>query len=79
MKNPFKLWGSYIGAIIGFFAVGWIRFAYDRVYIVGYKAIWNTFYLIDKVYTLNEFIIFVLGGTLLGAIIGYLIHNMVKK
>lgn len=57
---------NWIGAVIGFFSVGLIRALYEGANIIQM----NTIYYIDKVFTLQEFVVFVVGATALGFYLG---------
>ncbi|MEK6878706.1 MAG: hypothetical protein AABY22_03815 [Nanoarchaeota archaeon] len=71
--NPFKMWGSYVGAIIGFFFIP-LPFPLGGA-ITGYYIIVNA--------TSNLLMPIIwfwfLGGTLIGFFIGWTIHSIFRK
>jgi len=75
--NPFKMWGSYGGVIIGYF-IGLIYFIMDRIVYCGDPSItcdyiinWTIFFYVFNIIGM----LFIIGGFL----IGWGIHSIVRS
>ena len=82
LKNPFKLWGSYVGLIITFFVIPNIIVpsttrAGTTLGIGFFKM---PFFLLDTYWTFNQFIVYMIILPIVGFLIGWLIHkNIIKR
>lgn len=80
LYNPFKMWGSYVGAIIGLiYQIGTILSLFGKQYIffidITLVAEGNIFLVILGVFNLIMMII----GIVIGTLIGWGIHGLIRR
>jgi len=72
--NPFKIWGSYVGAVIGFFVIIAIPFGAGALgqNTLGkiFPSLWNTVW---------SFIFGILLIVIIGFLIGRGIHSLIRR
>jgi hypothetical protein len=77
MKNPFKLWGAYLGFVLGAYIPSWL--VAINTPIVGRNFFWHfiyyPFFLIDTSWTFAEFLVYFVLTGIFGFLIGWGLHS----
>ena len=76
--NPFKMWGSYVGAVMGSI-LGFLLLSSLQVGI-GTNSLWGgLFFSLNRPLELIEILFFATPGLILGFLLGYAIHATVRS